>query len=134
MDTPYEVMIFDKVIKEIDRQGFKTNRDLTGNLFVTMKKQRNIETKVYKKLTRYEAKKLFQLRSHHAGVGCYKAKFLGKIICNEIIFSHLLITTFFDPVQWPFPIYFHFMPPRFSLDPAELLNENSFDSQFSLNF
>ncbi|KAK2709159.1 hypothetical protein QYM36_012977 [Artemia franciscana] len=78
MDTPYEVMIFDKVIKEIDRQGFKANRDLTGNLFVTMKKQRNIETKVYKGLTRYEAKKLFRLRSHHAGVGCYKTKFLGQ--------------------------------------------------------
>ena len=61
MDTPYKVMIFDKVIKETDRQGFKMNRDLTENLFVTMKKQRNIEKKVYKELTRYEAKKLFQL-------------------------------------------------------------------------
>ncbi|KAK2714289.1 hypothetical protein QYM36_008746 [Artemia franciscana] len=112
MDTPYEVMIFDKVIKEIDRQGFKANRDLTGNLFVTMKKQRNIETKVYKGLTRYEAKKLFRLRSHHAGVGCYKAKFLGQseecpkcgasetiehlmIICRESEQERREITEFF---------------------------------------
>ena len=43
-----------------------------------MKKQKNIETKVYKELTRYEPKKLFWLQSHHAGVGCYKAKFLGQ--------------------------------------------------------
>ncbi|KAK2727448.1 hypothetical protein QYM36_008065 [Artemia franciscana] len=72
------------------------NRDFTGNLFVTMKKQRNIETKVYKELTRYEAKKLFQLQSHHAGVGCYKAKFLGqsgeclKCDASETI-EHLMI-------------------------------------------
>ena len=76
MDTPHEVMMFHKVIKEIGRQGFK--RYLAGNLFVKMKKQRNIETKVYKEFTIYEAKKLLRLRSYHAGVGCCKAGFLGQ--------------------------------------------------------
>ncbi|KAK2714453.1 hypothetical protein QYM36_008867, partial [Artemia franciscana] len=47
------------VIKEIDRQGYKENRYLNGNLFVTTKKRRNIETKVYKELTRYESRNCF---------------------------------------------------------------------------
>ncbi|KAK2704779.1 hypothetical protein QYM36_016987 [Artemia franciscana] len=89
IETPYEVLTF-------DHQGFKMNRDLTGNSFVTTKKHRNIELKVYKDLTRYEAKKLFRLRSHHAGVGSYKAIFLGQSEeCPECgaseIIEHLML-------------------------------------------
>ncbi|KAK2707215.1 hypothetical protein QYM36_015037 [Artemia franciscana] len=42
METPREVRMFGKVIKDIDSQGFKMNRGLTGNLFVKMKKNSGI--------------------------------------------------------------------------------------------
>jgi hypothetical protein len=78
LDTPQEYMMLGKIIQEPNQEGFLSNRDSTGNLFVTKNNERKMQTKLYKELNGYEAKNLFRLRSNHAGVGYYKARFWGE--------------------------------------------------------
>jgi DNA-binding transcriptional regulator YhcF (GntR family) len=46
-------MMLGKVIQELNQEGFLSNRDSTGNVFVTKKDQRKMETKLYKELNRF---------------------------------------------------------------------------------
>ena len=95
-DSPVEVKMIDKVIKNQDKFSFEENRNLSGNYFVTCKTTRRHELKIYDKLTRKEGVILFRLGSQHAGVQSYRARFFGEdencTCCNnEETIAHVLL-------------------------------------------
>jgi hypothetical protein len=56
---------------------------LSGNYFVTCKTTRCHRLKIYEKLTRKEGVIIFCLRSPHAGVQSYSARFFEDEHCNN---------------------------------------------------
>ncbi|KAK2712453.1 hypothetical protein QYM36_011219 [Artemia franciscana] len=94
--TPRIATQIEQIIKTIRDQSFQDNLNLSGNLFVTTKERRKREVVIYKFLNRWQSRIVFRLRSGHAGVRSYKARFEGASerceFCDvEETIEHLLL-------------------------------------------
>ena len=92
-DSPMEDKMIDKVIKNLDKFSFEENWNFSGSYFVTCKTTRSHGLKIYDKLTRKEGFIMFYLRSQHAGVQSYCARFFGEeeYCNNEETIAHVLL-------------------------------------------